>query len=67
MASALATSVVNLSSTFSQDDSITLSTCSFSDRGNVVAPPGKYKLTIAATTISGNQSELTVRFEVKGS
>lgn len=63
----LATSVVNLSNTLSQDDSVTLSTASFSDRGSVVAPPGRYKLTITATTISGNHSQLTVPFEVKGS
>jgi beta-glucanase (GH16 family) len=66
VACALATSVVNLSNTLSQDDSVTLSTSSFSDQGNVIAPPGQYKLTITATTISGNHSQLTVPFEVKG-
>lgn len=66
VACALATSVVNLSNTLSQDDSVTLSTASFSDQGRVVAPPGRYKLTITATTISGNHSQLTVPFEVKG-
>jgi beta-glucanase (GH16 family) len=64
-ACALATSVVDFSSTLSQDDSVTISTKSFSDSGNVVAPPGRYKMTITATTISGDHSQLTVPFEIK--
>lgn len=65
-ACALATSVVDLSSTLSQDDSVTISTNLFTEKGRVVAPPGRYKLTIIATTISGDHSQLTVPFEIKG-
>jgi beta-glucanase (GH16 family) len=66
-ACALATSVVDLSRTLSQDDSLTISTNLFTEKGVVVAPAGRYKLTIMATTISGNHSQLTLPFEVKGS
>lgn len=66
-ACALATSVVDLSRTLSQDDSLTISTNLFTEKGLVVAPAGRYKLTITATTISGDHSQLTVPFEVKGS
>ena len=62
----LATSVVNFSDTLSQEDTLTLSTQSFSEKGQTVAPPGQYKVTITATTISGNKSQLTVPFEVTG-
>lgn len=65
-ACALATSVVDFSNTLAQDDSLTISTKFFSDNGNVVAPQGRYKMTIKATTISGDHSELTVPFEIKG-
>lgn len=61
----LATSIVNFSDTLSQEDTITLSTSSFTERGRVVASPGRYKVTITATTISGDRSSLTVPFEVK--
>jgi hypothetical protein len=66
-ACALASSVVDLSSTLSQDDSLTISTDLFTEKGRMAAPPGRYKLTITATTISGDHSQLTVPFEVKGS
>jgi beta-glucanase (GH16 family) len=66
-ACALATSVVDLSSTLSQDDSLTISTDLFTEKGRAVAPSGGYKLTITATTVSGDHSQLTVPFEVKGS
>ncbi len=62
---ALATSVVDLSSTLSQDDSLTISTSLFTDKGRVVAPAGLYKITLTATTISGDHSQLTVPFEVR--
>jgi beta-glucanase (GH16 family) len=64
-ACALASSVVDLSNTLSQDDSLTISTNLFTDQGRVVSPPGRYKLTITATTISGDHSQLTEPFEVK--
>ncbi len=64
-ACSLAASVVDLSDTLSQDDSVTLSTDLFSEKGRMVAPPGRYKLTLTATTISGNRSQLTVPFVVK--
>jgi beta-glucanase (GH16 family) len=66
-ACALAASVVDLSSTLSQDDSLTISTNLFTENGRVVAPAGRYKMTITAATISGDRSQLTVPFEVKGS
>ena len=62
----LATSVVNFSDTLSQEDTLTLSTQSFSDKGPTTAPPGHYKVTITATTMSGNRSQLTAPFEVTG-
>jgi beta-glucanase (GH16 family) len=62
---ALASSIVDLSDTLSQDDSLTISTGVFSDKGRVVAPPGRYKMTITATTISGDRSLLSVPFEVR--
>lgn len=65
-ACALATSVVDFSNTLTQDDSLTISTDFFSGNGKVVAPPGRYKMTIKATTISGDHSQLAVPFEIKG-
>lgn len=62
----LAASEVNFSDTLSQEDTLTLSTESFSDKGKTVAPPGTYKVTITGTTISGDRSQLTVPFEVTG-
>jgi beta-glucanase (GH16 family) len=61
----LASSIVDFSNTLSQDDSLTISTNQFTDKGRVVALPGRYKMTITATTISGDHSQLTVPFEVK--
>jgi beta-glucanase (GH16 family) len=62
---ALATSVVDFTNTLSQEDILTVSTDSFTNSGRMVAPPGRYKLTITATTISGDRSQLTMPFEVK--
>jgi beta-glucanase (GH16 family) len=62
----LATSVVNFSDTLSQEDTLTLSTESFSDKGRTEAAPGHYKVTITATTMSGNKSQLTAPFVVTG-
>ena len=62
----LATSVVNFSDTLSQEDTLTLSTESYSDKGKTVAAPGRYTVTITATTISGDRSQLSVPFEVTG-
>ena len=62
---ALAPSAVDFSSTLSQEASLTTSTSFFTDNGRVQSPPGTYKMTITATTISGDHSELTVPFEVK--
>jgi beta-glucanase (GH16 family) len=62
---ALATSVVDFSDSLSQEDSLTISTDSFSDKGRVTAPPGIYKLTITATPISGARSQFSHSFEVK--
>jgi beta-glucanase (GH16 family) len=62
---ALATSVVDFTNTLSQEDILTISTDSFTNSGRMVAPPGHYKLTITATTISGDRSQLTMPFEVR--
>jgi beta-glucanase (GH16 family) len=64
VACTLATPIANFSDTLSQQDTLTLSTASFTNNGRVVAPPGHYKLTITATTISGDRSQLSVPFEV---
>lgn len=61
----LGRSVVNFSDALSQEDSLTISTDSFTGNGRVAAPPGRYKVTITATTISGDRSQLTAPFEVK--
>lgn len=62
---ALATPVVNFSNTLSQEDTLTISTDSFTEKGRMVASPGHYKVTITATTMSGDRSQLTMPFEVK--
>lgn len=67
VACSLGISVVNLSDTLTQQDTLTLSTDSFTDTGHSVAPPGRYKVTITATTMSGDHSQLVVPFEVKAS
>jgi beta-glucanase (GH16 family) len=61
----LATSVVDFTNTLSQEDILIISTDSFTNSGRMVASPGRYKLTITATTISGDRSQLTIPFEVK--
>jgi beta-glucanase (GH16 family) len=61
----LAASVVNFSDTLSQEDTLTISTDSFTEKGRMVASPGRYEVTITATTMSGDRSQLTVPFEVK--
>ncbi|MGC9197674.1 MAG: glycoside hydrolase family 16 protein [Acidobacteriaceae bacterium] len=61
----LASTVVDFSNTLSQADSVTISTHHFSDQGVSVAPPGRYHLTITATTISGDRSQLTAPFDVQ--
>lgn len=61
----LGRSVVNFSGTLSQEDSLTLATDSFSGSGPMAAAPGRYRVTIAATTISGDHSQLDAPFEVK--
>jgi beta-glucanase (GH16 family) len=65
-ACSLATSTVDFSNTLAQDDTLTISTDFFTDKGHVVAPPGRYKMTITATTVSGDRSQLSAPFEVKG-
>jgi beta-glucanase (GH16 family) len=62
---ALASSVVDFTNALSQEDTLTISTDFFTDRGRLVAPPGSYKLTITATSISGDRSQLTVPFQIK--
>jgi beta-glucanase (GH16 family) len=64
-ACSLATSVVNFSDTLSQEDTLTISTDSFTEKGRMVASPGRYRVTITATTISGDRSQVIVPFEIK--
>ncbi|HVZ82144.1 MAG TPA: family 16 glycosylhydrolase [Terracidiphilus sp.] len=61
----LATAVLDFTDTLSQEDTLTLSTDTFSEKGHVIAPPGHYKVTITATSISGDRSELTMPFDVR--
>ena len=61
----LATPVVNFSETLSQVATLTLSTDAFTEKGRTIAPPGRYKVTITATTMSGDRAQLTVPFDVK--
>lgn len=63
----LATSDLNFSDTLSQEDTVTVSTDTFTENGRITAVPGQYKLTITATTISGDRSRLTAPFEVTSS
>jgi beta-glucanase (GH16 family) len=60
----LGSAVVNFSDTLSQEDTLTLSTQTFSDKGKIMAPPGRYKVTITATTMSGDRTRQTLPFEV---
>ena len=60
----LDSSTVDFTNTDSRDDTVTISTDTVSHEGSVVAKPGIYKLTLTATTISGDRSQLTVPFEV---
>lgn len=61
----LATPIVNFSDTLTQQDTLTITTDSFTSSGRVVAPAGRYKITLTATTISGDRSQLVVPFEVR--
>jgi beta-glucanase (GH16 family) len=63
----LASSVVDFTNALSQEDTLTISTDVFTDRGRLIAPPGPYKVTITATSISGDRSQRTVPFEIKSS
>jgi len=63
----VATPIVNFSDTLTQQDTLTITTDSFTASGRVVAPVGQYKLTLTATTISGDRSQLVVPFDVKES
>jgi beta-glucanase (GH16 family) len=65
VACSLATSVLNFSDTLSQEDTLTLTTNLFTEKGRVTAPPGRYNVTVTATTISGDRSQLTMPFEVR--
>ena len=56
----LGTSVVNFTNTLVQEETLTISTQTFSDKGPIITPPGHYKVTLTATSISGDRSQLTV-------
>ncbi len=63
----LASTAVDFTNALTQEDTLTIATDFFTDRGRLVAPPGSYNLTITATSISGDRSQLTVPFEIKSS
>ena len=63
----LDSSTIDFTNSASRDDTVTLSTDTVSHEGSVVAKPGVYKLTLTATTISGDRSQLTVPFAVTSS
>jgi len=63
----LASSAVDFTNALSQEDTLTIATDFFTERGRAVAPPGSYKLTITATSVSGDRSQVTVPFEIKSS
>ena len=62
---ALASPVVNFANTLSQQDTLTITTDSFTSSGRIAAPAGHYKLTITATSMSGDHSELSIPFEIR--
>ena len=62
---ALATPIVNFSDTLSQEDTLTISTDTFTEKGRLLATPGQYKVTITATTISGDHSQIVAPFTVR--
>jgi beta-glucanase (GH16 family) len=63
----LEASTVDFSESSEQEEVVSISGDAFTNRGKVVAAPGQYKLTITATTMSGNCSQVTQPFEVKSS
>ena len=63
---ALDSSTVDFTNNEVQTDAITISPDVIANGSKVVAAPGTYKLTITATTMNGDHSELTEPFEVTG-
>ena len=63
---ALDSSTVDFTNDDVQTDAITISPDVITHGSKVIAAPGTYKLTITATTMSGDRSELTEPFEVTG-
>jgi hypothetical protein len=61
----LATPTVNFTDTLSQQDTLTITTESWVGSNRVLAQPGHYTLTITATSISGDRSQLVVPFEIR--
>ena len=61
---ALESSTVDFTNSDVQQDTITLSPDAIVHGAKAVAPSGTYKLTITATTLNGDRSQLTQPFEV---
>ena len=61
---ALDASTVDFSDTGTRNDLVTISANTLTRAGNAAVKPGTYKLTLAATTVSGDRSQVTVPFEV---
>jgi beta-glucanase (GH16 family) len=64
---ALEASTVDFSKADSQQDTLTILTDVVNQGKHVVAPPGSYRLTLSATTMSGDRTQITEPFEVMSS
>lgn len=60
----LGSAVLNFSDTLFQETTLTISTQSYTDQGRILAQPGRYKVKLTATTMSGDHSQLVVPFEI---
>jgi len=56
---------VNFTDTLSQQDTLTITSESYLGSSRVLAQPGHYTLTITATSISGDRSQLVAPFEIQ--
>ncbi len=61
----LASPVANFTDTLTQQDTLTITTGAFGSGGLTAAPPGNYKITIVAVTMSGNRTQIVVPYRIK--
>lgn len=64
-ACSLASPVANFTDTLTQQDTLTITTGSLGSHGLATVPPGNYKITITATTMSGNHTRIVVPYRIK--